>query len=253
MLGGSTNETAESSKGEIMSLPACFGVFWEAIKSNPVCNEQCLAKNECLKAFAAGILVDHQNGMGEGATPSALSAVTGVKVEAILLAIAYQNGEYQVDPVVPVREPVTAPAVQNPEIEITTLPPAPAPTPKRIPPTTKAGKADKAARDRSVKRFHGERQRNPLIQRLPVGFVLKRKYPAKNGRVHSVAVDLNNYIYKGAEYPTLYMVMKAITGGKLSWSADRFFNLEKIGLPVLESPSNVVPKRRKKNPPRRKG
>lgn len=76
-----------------MPLPECYGVFWEAIASNPACNEQCGAKNDCLVKFATETLVKYQRELGEQATIHHLAELTGVAPEAILLAIDFQKNK----------------------------------------------------------------------------------------------------------------------------------------------------------------
>lgn len=91
-----------------MTLPGCFGVFWEAIASNPDCNEKCGARDECKAKFATETLAKYQRELGDAATPHSLSELTGVKPEAILLAINYQQSLTKAQPQPPQRSPVQA-------------------------------------------------------------------------------------------------------------------------------------------------
>lgn len=89
-----------------MTLPGCFGVFWEGIASNPDCNEKCGAKDECKAKFATETLVKFQRELGDAATPHSLAELTGVKAEAILLAINYQQSLTKAEAPAPQRTPV---------------------------------------------------------------------------------------------------------------------------------------------------
>lgn len=91
-----------------MTLPSCYGVFWEAIVATPLCNEECGAKDECLAKFASGTLAEHQRDLGDAVTVAALAKRTGVCPEAILLAIDYQTKGAESPPV---REPVVQDSV----------------------------------------------------------------------------------------------------------------------------------------------
>ena len=89
-----------------MTLPGCFGVFWEGIASNPDCSVKCGARDECKAKFATETLAKYQRELGDAATPHSLSELTGVKPEAILLAINYQQSLAKSQ--VPQRSPVQA-------------------------------------------------------------------------------------------------------------------------------------------------
>lgn len=86
-----------------------------------------------------------------------------------------------------------------------------------------------------------ERARNKWIRMLTPGMVLRREW---DGEIHEVKVRKADYWYRNKAYPTLYAVVKVITGtreapkqktaegkrpkGKrqlCNWSAARFFNL----------------------------
>lgn len=79
--------------------PECFGNMWEAIGDSPCIT--CAVKNECLQKFAQEKLEVLRKQMGSAATPEALANATGVKVEAILIALASSA--------VGARQPVQAP------------------------------------------------------------------------------------------------------------------------------------------------
>ena len=89
-----------------MSKSKCFGLYWEGIESCPDCYEKCDSPKECLAKFATETLPKFQRNLKEAATIHNLAAVTGVKAEAILLAIDYQQqttkSESAGDPKVPV-------------------------------------------------------------------------------------------------------------------------------------------------------
>ena len=356
-----------------MALPACFGVYWEAIPSNKQCSEQCGAKKECLHRFATVTLAKYQAELGDQATPARLAEESGVVLEAVQVALDYQqaqvaksSGDAVVvpeeapgppslgDQSVPVPPPVAdedasvpaPPAVTEGEEE-----PAMPKTRKKAPPKTKkksasrkkatkkspskdSGKATKQTKPRTKKkppkpeaeasanfpeagaaspaaapaqrpmgtsatrakaldadnsrrawhpkfdrdRFQRERKRSPLIRQLPEGYVLERRWPWDKGQgpIHRVVVCKDHYRYKGERYPTLYMVVKAITGtldykkqfrhdgtrpkGKrqlTTWSAARFFGLAKLVLTLADEKAGKgreekLPKQPKRNLPRRK-
>jgi hypothetical protein len=95
------------------------------------------------------------------------------------------------------------------------------------------------------KRWRRERQ-NPWVKKLRPGMKIQREYP-KGGEIHEVVILKRYYRYQGQDYPTLYSIVKEITGTKeaprqldkagrrpdgtrqlCNWSAPRFF-----ALPVL--------------------
>lgn len=95
-----------------------------------------------------------------------------------------------------------------------------------------------------MQRWTRERDRSPLVKKLKDGMVLKREY---QGQTHQVKVLKRYYRYQGQEHPTLYSIVKLITGtqqaprqktkdGKrpeghrqlCNWSAPKFFNLKAL-------------------------
>lgn len=94
-----------------------------------------------------------------------------------------------------------------------------------------------------VRRWRQERK-HPLIKKLRPGMKLKREY---QGVIHEVTVLKKFYRYQQQDFPTLYMVVKEITGTKpaprqltmdgrrpsgtrdlCQWSAPRFFALRAL-------------------------
>ncbi|OGO08172.1 MAG: hypothetical protein A2Y61_00375 [Chloroflexi bacterium RBG_13_60_13] len=332
-----------------MSLPSCYGIFWEGVASTPQCYDQCGAKQECLAKFATKTLAKYQRELGDSATVQRLAEVTSVKPEAILLALDYQNNMVKAQasqqssagpstppaadaipvpmppPVALAQDGVPAPppvpdsgvmcdpaddishpdkpeadAQEAPEIEEApaakkstrkkkTAPQKEGAAPKKAPATKaapkkkappkkavtanfqKAGAAKRAAapakepgspkrwsEEQNLARFHRERERNPLIRRLPVGYVLQRTWPYQDprGPIHRVIVGRRSYRYQDREYPTLYAVVQAIAGVKeygkqmripgqedsrpegkklsTSWSVTKFFGLDKLILSLEE-------------------
>lgn len=393
-----------------MALPECFGIFWEGIPSEPNCHELCGAKQECLAKFATETLVKHQQELGDKATVHALAEVTGVKAEAILLAIDYQqrmvkseaapevSPETQPAPPAPAVPPAPAPvappaqgevpmpppvanqdlpapplvvapdsvpeppAVEKPEVvpeapEVPEASPAePEPEPeeetvaapkkkaaskkkaatkkkaaptkteakpkakskstkkaasgatpkKKVPPHTRKSKAKsketpgnfpkagsaspavdpaKAAKaspanpveapdesrawspEHNLTRWKRERAKNPLVRKLPEGYVIEKEYPYKSGKKHRVVVCKQSYRYQGREYPTLGSVQKAIAGVRptkkqlredgsrpqgqkytVTCSVNRFFSLAKLMLTLEEERAGKGRSQRKKPP-----
>lgn len=103
-----------------MALPKCYGVFWEAIPSIPDCYEKCTDKEGCLAKFATATLPKYQRELGEeNATPQALSEVTGISTEAIVIALQYQKDKGFPAAKSVEREPVHAKEpVQDPGVSI---------------------------------------------------------------------------------------------------------------------------------------
>ncbi len=88
-------------------MSSCLGLYWEAIESNDVCYRQCGSKDECLTKFINSTLVAYQKELGDVATPEALARVSGIKLEAIQIALATQRERSEViASVTPSRSPV---------------------------------------------------------------------------------------------------------------------------------------------------
>ena len=71
-----------------MDIPGCYGEFWEAIPGSACVG--CFVKDDCLAKFVTGTLVRYQQKLGATATPEALAEESGVKVEAIRVALQFQ-------------------------------------------------------------------------------------------------------------------------------------------------------------------
>lgn len=99
-------------------------------------------------------------------------------------------------------------------------------------------------------RWERERERSPVLAKLKPGQKLRREWPLKSGEQVEVKVLKGRYRFQGKDYPTLYSVVKEITGTKLhqkqlrpdgsrpegkrklsAWSATKFFRkaLENLG------------------------
>ncbi len=196
--------------------PPCHGKFWQAVEGTPLC-EKCGARNDCLAEFVRGPLAKSRSALDDP-TPENLSNVTGVCVEAILVALQFQrNSGLGTEEPPPSSEPVVDP---NPTPE-----PVKAPAPET---GSKPGPSRKRAAvwdpRHDATRWERERTRSPLIARLTPGMVLRREH--KDVR-YEVKVVSDGYSYDDTKYPTLYSVTKAITGAT-AWSAARFFNLAKL-------------------------
>ena len=91
---------------------------------------------------------------------------------------------------------------------------------------------------------HARERKNPLVKQLTNGMLLRREY---NGEMHEVRVLKACYKYQDELFPTLYSVVKQITGTQQSprqldkygrrpeghrqlcnWSAPKFFNLKAL-------------------------
>jgi len=72
----------------MMDIPGCYGEFWEAIPGSACVG--CFVKDDCLAKFVTGTLVRYQQKLGARATPEALAEESGVKMEAICVALQFQ-------------------------------------------------------------------------------------------------------------------------------------------------------------------
>lgn len=98
--------------------------------------------------------------------------------------------------------------------------------------------------EHDLNRWKRERKRSKDIAALKPGQTLTREWPTGSGEIHKVKVGKGKYTYLGKQYPTLYMVVKVITGTKdclkqkkadgkrpegqrqlTDWSAAKFFRL----------------------------
>ena len=80
-------------------VPACFGEMWEAIGESACVG--CSLRKECLEKFSRHTLPRKAAELGDKASPETLAAQTGVKMEAILVAISHaQNAPGDDEPVV---------------------------------------------------------------------------------------------------------------------------------------------------------
>lgn len=224
--------------------PACFGVFWEGVEGSDCTRpdaktgKSCSAVDECLAAFATGTLARFQAELGDAATPERLAEVTSVDVKAIRLALEFQ-ANIGAGPAVAVT-PEGSDALGEPEAS-----PPPAETPPPAKKKTGRGKQGKRAKTwdpkHDAKRWKRERERSPLIAKLVPNMVLRREY---KGVMVEVRVMADGYKYKDKKYPTLYAVVKEVTGtiqcpkmkakdgsrkegtrALSNWSAARFFKL----------------------------
>jgi hypothetical protein len=92
------------------------------------------------------------------------------------------------------------------------------------------------------KRWQRERESNPFVGRIPIGWTLQRVW---KGELHTVTSRTGYWEYQRSRYPTLYSVVAAITGhhdypgqvrnGKregvragTAWSARKFFFLDRL-------------------------
>lgn len=235
--------------------PACQGIFWEGIegsdctKIDPKSGKSCSAVDECLAEFATKTLANIQAELGVAATPEKLAEVTCVDVKAIHLALAFQKNIG----VGPTAEPLAEPAEPPPSEE---LPQVEAPGPQAEAPSeaveSPVQPADPPKKQRSktwdpkhdAVRWERERKRSKLIAKLAPNTLLRRRY---KGEVYEVRVLASGYLYQDRKYPTLYAVVKEITGtiqcprmkGKdgtrkpgtrslSNWSAARFFKLAEL-------------------------
>lgn len=335
-----------------MSLPDCFGVYWEGIQSNDDCNVNCGAKNDCLARFATDTLVKYQRKLGATATVAQLAEATGVVEEAICVALDFQKNKGMVFSS-SVSEPISQPVsdgLEKPNSEgmVSAQEDVKQVAPRRRKSVEKAASDESAPKKRGrpkgstsktptgrsrgrpkkkqtkaedtsanfrtagaalrvaapakrqmVKsaipveeqerkrewskkhnkaRFDRERKRSPLIRQLPAGYVVLRRYPYEKGTgpIHRVVVRKGHYTYRSRRYPTLYAVMKAITGTRAYkkqyrpdgsrprgtreltvTSAVKFFGLAKLILTLAEEKagkgrSKKLPKQSRGNRPRRK-
>jgi hypothetical protein len=95
-LPGATDSERPVQKVEVsMPRSKCFGIFWEAVETCKDCFETCDESDQCKHVFATETLVRYQEKLGADVTPQKLSDETGVGVEAILIALAYQSEALQ--------------------------------------------------------------------------------------------------------------------------------------------------------------